>query len=68
MRYAVDNREYPASLERGKVYRMIYDSFAQQHDMVRIVDESEEDYLFPQKHFKAISLPRPVVQALAKAV
>lgn len=63
----VDNREYPASLERGKVYRVLSDSFAQQHRLIRVVDESGEDYLFSQKYFRPISLSRPIVRALANA-
>ncbi len=57
----VDNREYPASLERGKVYKVLADSFASQHGLVRVVDESGEDYLFSNKYF------RPIVRALSSA-
>ena len=57
----VNNREYPASLERGKVYKVLSDSFASQHGLVRVIDESGEDYLFSRKYFRSISLPRPIV-------
>ncbi len=63
----VDNREYPASLERGKVYKALTDSFASQHGLVRVIDESGEDYLFSQKLFRPITLPRPIVRALSNA-
>jgi hypothetical protein len=46
VRFAVciKNKGYEASLERGKVYRMIPDAEAAKHGYVRIVDESGEDY------------------------
>jgi len=43
----VRNRGYPASLELRKVYRQIADAWAHRHDLIRIVDESGEDYLYP---------------------
>ena len=54
---------YPASLEVHKVYRVLSDPKAQAHDMVRIVDESGEDYLYPNCYFVPIELPRPVSQS-----
>jgi hypothetical protein len=59
----IDNRGYSASLEQRKVYRAMSDPAAEKHAMVRVVDESSEDYLFPAKLFVPISLP----QAAAKA-
>jgi hypothetical protein len=41
----VRNRGYRASLELRKVYRRIADTWAQSHGLIRIVDESGEDYL-----------------------
>ncbi|MDL1892730.1 hypothetical protein FBQ87_07550 [Sphingobacteriales bacterium CHB3] len=60
----VDNREYPASLERGKVYKVLADSFAHSHGLIRVVDESGEDYIFSQKFFRPIILPKPIIKAL----
>jgi hypothetical protein len=59
----IDNRGYLASLEKRKVYRAMSDPPAEKHGMVRVVDESSEDYLFPAKLFVPIALP----QAAAKA-
>ena len=42
----VNNREYEASLELWKVYRAIRDDHAKKQDLVRVIDESGEDYLF----------------------
>jgi hypothetical protein len=54
----VSNRGYRASLERAKVYRQITDPWAQSHDLVRIVDESGEDYLYPRRYFVPIAIPK----------
>ena len=45
------NDEYPTSLEPRKVYEVIPDPAAERHDLIRIVDESGEDYLFPRTYF-----------------
>ena len=63
----VDNTEYPASLERRKIYQVLPDVQAEQHAMVRVVDESGEDYLYPSDYFLAVDLSQPVQQALALA-
>ena len=62
----VHNRGYRASLERGKVYRQISDAWAQNHDLVRIVDESGDDYLYPRRHFFAVAVPKAARTALQK--
>jgi hypothetical protein len=53
----VDNVEYPASLEAGKMYQVVPDEDAEQDGDLRIIDESGEDYLFPATHFAARDLP-----------
>ncbi len=63
----VDNRGYAASLERRKVYRLMSDSQAETHGMLRIVDESGEDYLYPAKLFVPIAVPRAAVKAFSGA-
>ena len=47
----VDDTDYKASLIPGKVYRIISDVRAAKDDLVRIVDESGEDYLYHKCHF-----------------
>ncbi len=64
----VDNTEYPASLERRKIYRVLPDEQAEQHSLVRIIDESGEDYLYPSSYFLPVDLPQPIQQALAQAM
>lgn len=53
----VKNRGYAASLERKKVYRRLDDSWATRHGLVRVVDESGEDYLYPASYFVSIAVP-----------
>jgi hypothetical protein len=63
----VKNDDYPASLEVRKVYRMIPDEAAAARQFVRVVDESGDDYLYPESYFVAIELPRTAASAFAKA-
>ncbi len=44
----VKNGDYPASLQLWKVYRVLPDERGARHNMIRVIDESGEDYLFPQ--------------------
>lgn len=45
------NDDDPASLEPRKLYEVIPDPAAEKHGLIRIVDESGEDYLFPKTYF-----------------
>ncbi len=56
----VDNTDYLASLIVGKVYRVLSDPQAAKDELVRIVDESGEDYLYHQSHFVFVDFPRSV--------
>lgn len=69
VRFAVciKNKGYEASLELGKLYRVIADRKAESHGYLRIVDESGEDYGYSADRFFAIELPRPLEKALLKA-
>jgi hypothetical protein len=53
----VCNDDYPASLELRKVYRVLPDRSAAKEKMLRIIDESGEDYLYPADFFVPISVP-----------
>jgi hypothetical protein len=63
----VDNEEYPASLERHKIYRLLPDEEAEQEGDVRIVDESGENYLYPADYFLPVDLPRSTAPVLNRA-
>ena len=60
----VDDTDYKASLIRGKVYRIIPDPKAAKDDLVRIVDESGEDYLYHKSHFVFVDFPRAVAKKI----
>ena len=60
----VRNEDYPASLERRKIYRVLPDPDAQRHGQLRVVDESGEDYVYPAVLFLPIELPAPVRRAV----
>lgn len=64
----LDNKGYPASLEVGKLYRMIPDAEAAAHGYIRIIDESGEDYAFTASRFHVIQLPIAVEKALLAAL
>ena len=63
----IKNKGYEASLEVGKLYRLIPDREAEVHGYLRIVDESGEDYGYAAERFFAIDLPKPLEKALLKA-
>lgn len=63
----LDNDGYPASLEVGKLYRMIPDEEASAHGYIRVVDESGEDYAFTANRFHVMHLPQSVGQVLLSA-
>ena len=56
----IDNSNYQASLIPGKVYRTIPDKRAARDELVRIVDESGEDYLYHRSHIVFVDLPPAV--------
>jgi hypothetical protein len=62
------NKGYEASLEPLKIYRLLVDRSAEKHRLLRVVDESGEDYLFPARYFKPIDLPAPVRRAIRAAI
>ena len=56
----IDNTDYAASLIPGKVYRVLPDPRAAKDDLVRIVDESGDDYLYHKSHFVFVDFPPAV--------
>ncbi|MBC2694907.1 MAG: hypothetical protein HF982_06470 [Desulfobacteraceae bacterium] len=63
----VKNEGYAASLELRKIYQVTADVRAAQHQLVRVIDESGEDYLYPADHFVTIKLPQAVEEVFALA-
>lgn len=54
----VANTGYEIDLEPRKLYERVFDEAAEQKGLVRIIDDSGEDYLFPSALFAAIDLPQ----------
>ena len=60
----VRNRGYAASLEVRKLYPVVNDPEAATEDLIRVIDESGEDYLYPARLFQKIALPVELQRAL----
>jgi hypothetical protein len=63
----VRNDDHPASLELRKLYQLIPDLKAAKLHLVRVIDESGEDYLYPEDYFVAVKLPQSVGRAVLRA-
>jgi hypothetical protein len=63
----INNDGYLASLERRKIYVALRDAEAEKHGLVRIVDESGDDYLYPKAFFRVVALPQAVKKAVLAA-
>ena len=62
------NDGYEASLERRKIYRVVPDRGAAADDLLRIIDESGEDYLYPADFFAPMRLPTALRRRVLAAV
>ena len=60
----MNNADYPASLERWKVYRVVPDEKAESRLLIRVIDESDEDYLYSATDFITVNLPSNVESAM----
>ena len=60
----LNNEGYAASLEIGKVYRVIQDNEAASYGYIRVIDESGEDYAYTANRFHLIQLPIAVERVL----
>lgn len=63
----IDNEGYPASLEPRKIYRILPDKKGAKHGLIRVVDESGEDYLYPERFFVPIKLPQAAKEVFVHA-
>ncbi len=60
----IKNDDYPASLQPWKVYRVLPDEKGARHNMIRVIDESGEDYLISANCFVPVELPKLAESAL----
>jgi hypothetical protein len=63
----VSNEGHTVSLEKRKIYVALRDAAAEKLGLVRIVDESGADYLYPKAFFRTIALPQAVKRAVLAA-
>ena len=56
----LENSGNEASLILGKVYPVVPDTRAAKDSLIRIIDESGEDYLFDRNQFVLVALPLAV--------
>ncbi len=64
----IKNDDYTASLEMRKLYQVVSDPDAEKIDQLRVIDESGDDYLYPQEYFVPVNLPNATEQAIIQAV
>jgi hypothetical protein len=62
----IDNEDYPASLERRKIYQVVPDEGAESAGQVRVIEESGEDYLYPVSCFVDAVLSEEVTAAVVR--
>lgn len=63
----ISNKGYPASLELRKLYQVVPDEQAAKLGQIRVVDESGQDYLYPEQYFAPVQLPQATEKALLRA-
>ncbi len=63
----VENKD-SEDLEKRKIYQLLPDKEAEEEGYLRVIDESGEDYLYPQSYFILLSLPREAEEALRVAI
>ncbi len=51
-------------LEKRKIYQMLPAEEAEKEGYIRVIDESVEEYLYPQYYFIIVQLPREAQEAL----
>jgi hypothetical protein len=54
-------------LEKRKIYVVLPDEEAAKDGYLRVIDESGEDYLYPQSYFIFVQLPREAHESLGAA-
>jgi len=61
----VRNEGFEASLAVRKLYRVLPDQEAEAQSLIRVVDETGEDYLYPAELFAAVDVPADTAAALS---
>ena len=67
IKFAVCINDSEPDLELRKIYKVLPDEAAAKDHHLRIIDESGEDYLYPQEYFRLIELPTGLAELYSKA-
>jgi hypothetical protein len=60
----INNKGYEASLEYRKLYESLSDEKSEKHGFLRVIDESGEDYLYPETMFAPIAIEQSLAEKL----
>lgn len=63
----VKNKNYAAALELRKLYQVVADATAAKLHQIRVIDESGDDYLYPDEYFVPVQLPQSAERAIRRA-
>jgi len=63
----VKNKRYAASLELRKLYQVVADEAATKLRQIRVIDETGEEYLYPEEYFVAVRLTQSAEKAVLRA-
>lgn len=66
--FCVKNKGFEASLEVGKLYEVVTDAEVESDDMIRVIDEDGEDYLFEAGNFYPLVIPPDLAIVLHERV
>ena len=61
--YTVDD---PIHVSKNKIYELLRDDRGESNGMIRIIDDSNEDYLYPGSWFMPIQIPIEIQQAMTQ--
>jgi len=59
----IENKDCEDLVKR-KIYQVMPDEKSEKEGYLRVIDESGEDYLYPQSYFILVRLPRKAQEAL----
>jgi hypothetical protein len=63
----IRNKGFAVSLEVRKLYPVLNDADAEANGLIRVIDESGDDYVYPARLFQRIALPNEIQRALRLA-
>ncbi|CAN5573134.1 hypothetical protein BH10ACI2_BH10ACI2_17940 [soil metagenome] len=64
----INNKGFESSLEVGKLYEVVVDYEAESDNLIRVIDEDGEDYLFEAANFYPLAIPVDLAATLHQRV